>query len=62
MICIYTNPNPKHSIYQVVISSKIQAATQQMKKIYHFNDVSWELYEACPYSVEGKSGHILLLG
>jgi hypothetical protein len=40
----------------------MQAATQQMKKIYHFNDVSWELDEACPYSVEGKSGHILLLG
>ena len=40
----------------------MQAATQQMKKIYHYDDSSWELDDACPDTVEGKTGHILLLG
>ncbi len=41
-----------------------QQATNQMMKIYHMNisKKPAELDDACPFSVEGKSGHILLLG
>jgi hypothetical protein len=40
----------------------LQAATDQMKRIYHYLDHPRELDEACPHSVEGLKGHILLLG
>jgi hypothetical protein len=33
-----------------------------MKRIYHYLDHPRELEEACPHSVEGLRGHILLLG
>jgi hypothetical protein len=45
-----------------ITASNAQAATDQMKKIYHYLDKPRDLREACPHSVEGMSGHILLLG
>lgn len=41
---------------------RAQAATDQMKRIYHYLDKPRDLREACPHSVEGMTGHILLLG
>ena len=40
----------------------MQAATDQMKRIYHYLDKPRNLSEACPQSVEGMTGHILLIG
>jgi hypothetical protein len=40
----------------------MQAATDQMKRIYHYLDKPRSFSEACPQSVEGMTGHILLIG
>jgi len=40
----------------------MQDATDQMKRIYHYLEVPRTLQSACVASVEGMTGHILLLG
>jgi hypothetical protein len=40
----------------------LQAATDQMKRSYHYLDEPRDFQEACPETVEGMKGHILLLG
>ncbi len=50
------------SCWHVLSALHLQAATDQMKRIYHYLDHPRELEAACPHSVEGLKGHILLLG